>query len=119
MSAPLRIVSLAALLAFATWAVGWTGVPLIAFLWGAWRREERRSPMEAGIAATAGWAYLLIFAAFRAPVLAVAERMGGLAGVPGAAIVLVSLVFAFGLAWSAAEVARGLMLLAVRQRTAD
>ncbi|HUF30443.1 MAG TPA: hypothetical protein VMM77_07225 [Gemmatimonadaceae bacterium] len=119
MSSPLRVALLAAVLAFATWAVGWTGVPLIAFLWGAWRREERRAPFEAGIAGSSAWACLLLFAAIRAPVLAVAERMGGLAGVPGIVIVLVMLAFAFGLAWSAAEVARGLMLLAVRQRTAD
>lgn len=119
MSSPVRILSLALVLGFATWAVGWTGVPLIAFLWGAWRREERRAPVEAGIAASSAWACLLVLAAFRAPVFMVVERMGGLAGVPGAAIVMVMLAFAFGLAWSAAEVARGLMLVAVRQRTAD
>jgi hypothetical protein len=119
MSTPVRILSLVIVLALATWAVGWTGVPLISFLWGAWRREERRAPVEAGIAASSAWASLLVLAAIRAPVLMVAERMGGLAGVPGAAIVLVTLAFALGLAWSAAEVARGLMLVAVRQRTAD
>ena len=119
MSVPVRILLLGLVLAFATWAVGWTGVPLIAFLWGAWRRDDRRAPVEAGIAALSAWAGLLILSALHAPVFLVAERMGGLAGVPGAAIVLVMLAFAFGLAWSAAEVSRGLMLVAVRQRTAD
>lgn len=103
----------------ATWAGGWSGVPLVAFLWGAWRREDRGSPFVAGIAATLGWGLLLGFAALGAPVLAVARQLGGLAGVPGAVVVGVALLFVFALAWSAAEVGRTLMMLTVRRHGAD
>jgi hypothetical protein len=113
-----EVLLLAAALAVATWLGGWTGVPLVAFLWGAWRRDDSRASLVAGSAAPAAWAALLVFAALSAPVLAVADRVGGLAGLPGPVVVLVMLVFAGGLAWSAAEVGSALMRLALRGRPA-
>jgi hypothetical protein len=113
------IALLAVAIAAATWAGGWSAVPLVAFLWGAWRREHSRAPLAAGAAGALAWGGLLAVSALTAPVLAVADRVGGLAGVPGAAIVLVMLVFAFGLGWSAAEVGRVLMQMALRGRVTD
>jgi hypothetical protein len=118
-SGAVRTLLLAAVIAIATWAGGWTAVPLVAFLWGAWRRDERNSALAAGFAASIGWGILLGVAAVRVPVLTVAEQVGGLTGVPGVAVVGVTLVFAFALAWSAAEVARTLVLLAVRRGATD
>jgi hypothetical protein len=119
MTGAVRILILSAAIASATWAGGWSGVPLVAFLWGAWRRDERGSPLGAGLAAVTGWAVLLGIAALGSPVVTVAERVGGLAGVPGAAVVVLTLAFAFGLAWSAAEVGRMLMMVAVRRGASD
>ncbi|HSJ63160.1 MAG TPA: hypothetical protein VK922_04540 [Gemmatimonadaceae bacterium] len=113
-----EILLLAAALAIATWLGGWTGVPLVAFLWGAWRRDDPSASLVAGIAAPAAWVAVLAAAALSAPVLAVADRVGGLAGLPGPLVVLVMLVFAGGLAWSAAEVGSALLRLALRGRPA-
>ena len=119
MTGAVRTLLLAAAIAGATWAGGWTGVPLVAFLWGAWRRDEQAVAFAAGFAAAIGWAVLLGVSALSAPVFSVADRLGGVAGVGGSVVILVALVFAFGLAWSAAAVGRTLMLLAVRRRDAD
>jgi hypothetical protein len=119
MSGAIRLLALAAAIAAGTWAGGWSAVALVAFLWGAWRREERSSPLLAGVAAVIGWGALLVISGIRGPVLTVAERVGGLTGLPGVAIVAATLLFSFGLAWSAAEVARALMLLSVRRAAAD
>lgn len=118
MSRAAGAVLLTAAVAIGTWAGGWSAVPLVAFLWGAWRREDPGAPLTAAACAPVAWAVLLLFSALRAPVLTVADRLGGLAGVPGPAIVAVMLLFAAGLGWSAAEVGRALMLLAVRGRPA-
>jgi hypothetical protein len=119
MTGAIRLLVLAAAIAAGTWAGGWSAVPLVAFLWGAWRREERSSPLLAGLAAVIGWGALLVISGIRGPVLTIADRVGGLAGLPGVAIVAATLLFAFGLAWSAAEVARALMLLSVRRAAAE
>ena len=116
MTGAVRLLFLSAAIAVTTWAGQWTAVPLVAFLWGAMRREDGTAPLVAAAAAVLGWGALLGLVAIGAPVFTVAERVGGLAGVPGVAIVAVTLVFAAGLAWSAAEVGRTLMLLAVRRR---
>ena len=118
MSRAVGAVLLTAALAIGTWAGGWSAVPLVAFLWGAWRRDDLRAPLTAAVSAPVAWALLLLFSALRTPVMAVADRVGGLAGLPGPAIVAVMLLFAAGLGWSAAEVGRALMLLAVGGRPA-
>jgi hypothetical protein len=115
----LWVLPLTVAIAAATWAGGWSAVPLIAFLWGAWRRSEDGAALAAGLAGALAWGVLLGVAAVGAPVLTVAERMGGLAGVPGLAIVLLMLLFAFGLGWSAAVLGRALMQLALRGRAAE
>lgn len=93
-------------------------MPLVAFLWGAWRRTDVRAPVVAAVASPLAWALLLGVAAIAAPVLTVAERVGGLAGVPSTAIVAVMLAFAAGLGWSAAEIGRALLLFALGRRPA-
>lgn len=110
-----RVALLAVVIGLTTWAGGWTAVPLVAFLWGAWRRTEPGAALGAGVAAAAAWAGALAIAAFGAPVMAVAERIGGLTGMPGVVVVAVMVVFAFALAWSAAEVGRALMQWGTRR----
>jgi hypothetical protein len=114
-----RTFLLAAAIAAATWAGGWSGVPLVAFLWGAWRRDEPLVAFGAGVAAIVGWVILLGISALSAPLFAVADRIGGVAGVDGAFVFVMALIFAFGLAWSAAALGGMLMLIAVRPRDGD
>lgn len=114
-----RVLLLAVVIGLTTWAGGWTAVPLVAFLWGAWRRTEPRAALAGGVAAAAAWAGAFIIAALNAPVMAVAERIGGLTGMPGVMMVAVMLLFAFALGWSAAEVGRALMLWATRSWVAE
>ncbi|HSB55213.1 MAG TPA: hypothetical protein VLD58_12695 [Gemmatimonadales bacterium] len=88
----------------ATWAAGWWGVLLAGALWGLLRRR----PSVAGLAAGAAW--LSLFAldgpigAFRR----LAARLGGILGVPGWALILVTLLYPILLAWSAARLSRAL-----------
>lgn len=111
-AAPVRALVVGTVIALATIAGGWSGVPLAAFLWGAWRRREADAAPVAGIGAILAWGGLLVWQATLGPVMRVADRLAGVFGAPGPVLVLASLVLAFGLAWSAAEVGSGAMRLA-------
>jgi hypothetical protein len=93
-----------------TWLAGWWAVPLVAIVAGAvlWRRRGI-AWLIALASAGAGGAIVLVDAVRgRLPVLA--ATLGGLLKVPGALLIVITLLFAALLAWSAAvigaEVAR-------------
>jgi hypothetical protein len=106
---------LAAAMAVATWAGGWSGVPLVAFLWGAIRHQNSSAGSVAAAAACIAWLALLLIAALQGPILLVADMIGGIAGVPAIVSPVATLIFAAGLGWSAAEVGSGVMKLGLRQ----
>lgn len=106
---------LAGVMGLATWAGGWSGVPLVAFLWGAMRHQSRPAGAVAALAACIAWIALLLIAALQGPITLVARMIGGIVGAPAIVPVLVTLLFAAGLGWSASEVGRGVMRLGLRQ----
>ena len=118
MSALVGIV-LAALFALATALLGWWAVPLVAAVAGAALALRipalRRAPLLVGLSAALGWALLLAREAVRGPVGLVAAKVGAVIGVPGPALVLVTLLFPLGLGWSAARLARAAAGLGRRQ----
>jgi len=84
---------------------GWWGVPVLAAAWGWVARSQRAAPREAALAAALGWAALLVWDALRGPLAALASRLGATMQVPPAALILVTLLLAAALAWSAATLA--------------
>jgi hypothetical protein len=83
--------------ALATALLGWWTVPILALLLG-----MVLPPAAVGLAALLGWAGLLTRDALAAPLLPYADTLGGLFGLPGWSFVLLTLLFAGLLAWSAA-----------------
>lgn len=83
--------------AVATVYIGWWTVPLLALLLGI-----RLGPGAVGLAAGLGWAGLLARDALAAPLLPYAGKLGGLFGLPGWSLLLLTVLFAGLLAWSAA-----------------
>lgn len=80
---------------------GWWSLAPIAVLWSLLRRG---APWKAGAAAATAWLALLGFTVAWGPLSRLAPRVGGALGLPGWAFVLLSPVFAWLLAWSAARV---------------
>ncbi|MDQ3698676.1 MAG: hypothetical protein M3373_11735 [Gemmatimonadota bacterium] len=108
MGAIAGVTLLAAAYALATWVFGWLGVPLVAAAWGLVARASPDATRQAAFAAAAGWAILLAWQSTRGPVGTVAATLGRSMALPTAAVVILTLLFAAALAWSAATVARGL-----------
>jgi hypothetical protein len=107
----LRLAILAAAFALGTWVFGWLAVPGVAVAWGIIARSRARPAIEASLASVIAWTGLFVSDALRGPVLMVGKGIGSAIGVSGAMLLLLSLVFAALLAWSAAVVARELALL--------
>ena len=79
--------------------LGWWGVPLVA---GACALASRPRPLWVGAAAALAWAAMLLVDGLRgAPLLRLADRLGGIFGAPAAVVLLIAPLFAFILAWSA------------------
>jgi hypothetical protein len=95
---------LLALCGAGTWFLGWWAVPTVAAGW-AWLRPGARA-WVAGAAAAAAWSLLLAELAIEGPLGAVAVRVGGIFSLPGGVMLLLSPLYAFGLAWSAARLVR-------------
>ena len=105
-----RFVLLAELFAVATYAFGWWTVPIIAVLWAIVSRDSNRA-LVASLCAAGGWASLLLLDAARGSVGTMASRLGGVMGVPGFVLLILTLVFPALLAWCAASLASGLLRL--------
>jgi hypothetical protein len=94
-----------------TVAIGWWGIPVVAFAWGllaggpAFRGEIIRfAASSATIAAIFAWGAILVWTAARGPLPVLITTVGQVAGAPGAILVLVTLLFPAVLAWSATTV---------------
>lgn len=97
----LQVILLTVAFALGTWFLGWWSVPLIAAVAAVGRRGI--TPWIVTVCAVAAWAALLIVDATAGPFGRVAAQLNGIMSVP---TVPISLLFAAGLAWSAATLAR-------------
>jgi hypothetical protein len=108
-----RLALLALAFAGATIAVGWSGVPATALVWGllsAFSASGRngagldRGAWSAGLAAALAWGGLLGAAAWRAPVASLLHILVDVMRVPAPGLLAVTLLLPTALAWSAATV---------------
>ena len=88
-----RLALLAAAFAAATLVFGWLSVAVVGTLWGLVAGPGRHAGRTAALAASLGWLVLLVVTALHGPVLRVADRVGGVLGVPWPAVVGITLLF--------------------------
>ena len=80
------------LIAVGTWAVGWWAVPVVGALIGViW--PDGRPALLAGTAGGLGWALLLMWGSASGPVGDLAGTVGGVMGLPGFEVLLVTVLF--------------------------
>jgi hypothetical protein len=98
----LLVVALAA--GVLTWIAGWWAVPLVALIAGAvlWRR--RGISWLVALASAGAWGAILLVDAARGRLTVLAATLGGVLAVPGALLIVVTLLFSALLAWSAAVI---------------
>jgi hypothetical protein len=106
------LVAMAAL----TWVLGWWGVLLAALIVGFVFHRERGGGWRIALAAALSWGVLLAVNAASGSLGVVASTLGGVLRVPGAVLVLLTLVFAALLAWSAATTMAEARRLVERRR---
>jgi hypothetical protein len=106
----------AAAMAVLTWVMGWWGIVLGAVVVGVAFREQGGGGWRVALAAALSWAALLVIDAVGGPFARLAHTLGGVMGVPAFALIAVTLLFAAGLAWSAATVAAVLAQMVDRRR---
>lgn len=94
----------AAILAALTWIVGWWGVPLVAAVSGAilWRR--RGTAWLVAFAAIIAWSVLILVDGLGRRFGVLANVVAGVLQLPAGALLMVTLLFAALLAWSAATI---------------
>jgi hypothetical protein len=93
--------------AVGTALAGWWAVPVVTGVW-LWPSPAAGSPVRrAMIGAALGWALLFGWTALHGPIGPLARRAGGLIGLPGWGLVLVTLFFPAALAGLVAGAIRG------------
>ena len=112
-----RILLLTVLAAAGTWLIGWWAVPLIALLYALYRREGV-APTEVAVATMLAWSALILVNVGAPAFRILVARLGGVFPVPGAVVLLVSVLFAGLLAWSCARVVLGVVGLTPRRAPA-
>src|SRR5262245_16041980 len=94
----------AGVVALLSWLVHWWAVPLAGAIAGAvWPRMEKIGTL-AMWGAAGGWVLLLLVDSLQGRTIALARALGGAVFLPWPLLILVTLLFAAGLAWSAAVV---------------
>lgn len=87
-----RVLAGTAFVAAGTWVLGWWTVPLVGagmgLLW-----PDDRPALSAAAAGALGWGILLVWGGLIGPVMGVAGTVGGVMGLPGAAVLLITLLF--------------------------
>lgn len=113
----LMTLALAAVMALKTVLLGWWAVPVLGLLFGVFAPARGAASGTAAMAGAAAWAFLLLAAAVRGDVAAVATQIGGIMMVPWYAVVTATLLFPALLGWSSARVGEAVAsMLRVRQR---
>lgn len=98
----IRVIVLAIVFAVATYFVGWMCVPAIGGVYAIAVRKQS-APGEAALAALLGWGALLARVAMVPAFTTLLARLGGIFPIPGAGVLVLTLVFAMALAWSSAR----------------
>ena len=101
----LVLVPLALAFAAGTWVGGWLGVVAVA-LAAPWLLRTLR-PVTLGLGAALAWLGLIAGADDGGSLGRLLPRLGGLFGVPGWVLVVVTVLYAFLLAWSTARLTEG------------
>ncbi|MEP6621501.1 MAG: hypothetical protein ABJE47_19395 [bacterium] len=91
--------------ALATWFGGWWGVAVVALVAGFLASEHPSTPWRVALGALLGWIVLLVVDAGIGPFARLATALGGAMSIPAPALLLMTVLFAALLAWSAATVA--------------
>ncbi len=97
-----RVILLAIVFAVATYFLGWVSVPAIAAVYAVAVRKSSAGG-EAALAALLGWAALMAREAIVPAFTTLLARLGGIFPIPGAGVVILTLLFAMALAWSSAR----------------
>ena len=99
----LRVIALAVVLAATTLLPGWWSIPIVTALYALLRRNIT-APGEAALAALLAWGALLARVALVPAFGVLLRALGGIFPMPGFVLAIVAVLFAVGLAWSAAKV---------------
>lgn len=97
-----RLALLLAAFVVGTVVVAWWTVPVVAGVWGGVTEYSRKPWRSAALIAATAWALLLVVDALRGPLFQLAGLLGAIFGVPGSAVILLTLAFPASLAWAAA-----------------
>lgn len=108
------IAACAAAMIAATWLGGWWGVVVISAAAGIYYRAEGGRPWRVALAAVIAWTLLLLHNALGGPLVHVSSTVASAMGIPAPALLVVMLLLAALLAWSAAIVAAELAQLTSR-----
>ena len=107
--------------AIMTFAGGWSGVPVVAFVWALSVGPRAKPVLLATLCAAAAWGSLLLLDAARGPLGDVAARFGGVMGMSPLTLYAITLLLATLLAWSAsvigAEIRKAVLARRARQKS--
>jgi hypothetical protein len=102
----LRTLGVALVVAACTWVgEGWC-VPIVGAAYALLRRSSA-APIEAGLGAMVAWAVLFLLNAGQPAFQVLLTRLGGVFPLPGVIVLVMAVVFAALLAWSAARLVLG------------
>lgn len=93
----------------ATWFIAWWTVPIVAVGYAALERGDPWLPLRAAIAGFVAWSLLLLFQAPGGNVARIATAVGGVIGIGGFGVTLLTVVFPALMAASAAAVVRAVL----------
>lgn len=96
------VVLVAIAVAAATWLAGWWAVAVVALVAGFVARDRRGRASHVALGAAIGWALLLIADVAATRFGALISALGGVFRVPGAVLVLLTLLLPALLGWSGA-----------------
>ena len=103
----LRTLGIAVVIAACTWFGEWWCVPLVGAAYALFRRSSA-APIEAGLGAMLAWAVLFLLNAGQPAFPVLLTRLGGVFPMPGAIVLVIAVLFASLLAWSAARLVLGM-----------
>ena len=95
-------------IAACTWLGAWWCVPVVAALYAIWRRSTGAA-VEAGLGAMIAWGALFLINAGQPAFTVLLTRLGGVFPMPGAIVLVIAVLFAGLLAWSAARLVVGVV----------